>query len=292
MSLTWDNVGERFYEAGVDHGVLYLALGPGVSWNGLISIDDKSTGDSPASYYADGVKFLVVTQPTDFEATIEAYTYPDEFEVCDGTLAVADGLGVTQQPQQEFGLSYRTKVGNDVNGLDLGYKIHLVYRAVATPTEKAYASQNDATDPTTFSWDLTTTPVVVPGFKPSAHLILDSTEMTPFALGIIESILYGFTGAARLPLPPELLALPLNERMIIVIASPTVTLLPTWAKDGDLVFSISDKSAYSVSIAPTSDDREVIVIAEPDVSLLPTTDVYPGDLVYATSTGILYRLGG
>lgn len=209
--ITWDKVGERRYETGVDHGVLYIpdATGVytnGVAWNGLVSISESPSGAEASPQYADNIKYLNLVSAEEFGATIEAFTYPDEFAVCDGTASPAEGLFIGQQRRSTFGLAYRTLVGNDIDGTDHGYKLHIVYGALAAPTEKAYATVNDSPEAITFSWEVTTTPVEVPGYKPSATLIIDSTKVDAAKLAQLEAVLYGKeTTAAKLPLPGEVI---------------------------------------------------------------------------------------
>lgn len=211
--VTWDQVGERLYETGVDHGVLYIrndvgAYDTGVAWNGLVSVTESPTGAESNPQYADNIKYLNLVSAEEFGATIEAFTYPEEFAQCDGTAAPAAGVYVGQQPRRTFGLSYRTQVGNDVAGTDHGYKLHLIYGALAAPSEKAYNTINDSPEAITFSWELTTTAVEVPGLKPSATLTIDSTKTGASQMESLEAILYGNeTDEPRLPLPAEVIAL-------------------------------------------------------------------------------------
>lgn len=213
MQLTWDKVGERRYETGVDHGVLYLQDGAGnysegYAWNGLTTVTESPSGAEASPQYADNIKYLNLISVEQFGATVEAFTYPDEFGQCDGTASPEPGVYIGQQNRKVFGLSYRTRLGNDVDGTDHGYKVHLVYGALAAPSEKAYATINDSPEAIAFSWTITTTPVDVPGFKPSALLTFDSTKVDATALSNLEDILYGTAGEdARLPLPAEVLAL-------------------------------------------------------------------------------------
>lgn len=205
--LVWDQTGKRYYETGVDHGVLYLmddqgAYTTGVAWNGLTAVNENPTGAEPNALYADNIKYLNLMSAEEFEGSVEAYTYPDEFSECDGSKEIVTGVYIGQQPRKTFGMSYRTKIGNDVVGQDLGYKIHLVYGALASPSEKAYESVNDDPDAINFSWDLTTTPVNVTGGKPTATLTIDSTKVNPDKLKDLEAVLYGDENTtASLPLP-------------------------------------------------------------------------------------------
>ena len=211
--ITWDDVGKKYYETGVQQGVLYpqdatTGLYPaGFAWNGLTGVTESPSGAEDSPIYADNVKYLSLRSAEQFGATVEAYTYPEEFAVCDGSAKLATGVSVGQQPRKPFGLSYKTILGNDTQGADLGYKLHLIYGAMAAPSEKGYATVNDSPEAITFSWALTTTPVVVPGFKPSASITIDSRTADPAKLKAFEDILYGELAAARLPLPTEVLTL-------------------------------------------------------------------------------------
>lgn len=210
--LTWDQVGDRFYETGVDHGVLYIPTAgvydSGVAWNGLISVTESPSGAEPSPQYADNIKYLNLLSTEEFGGTIEAYTFPEEFAQCDGTAFPKVGLSVGQQTRKTFGLSYRTKIGNDTDGQDLGYKLHLVYGALAAPSEKAYSTINDSPEAVTFSWEFTTTPVEVTGLKPTALLTIDSTKVDEADLTALEALLYGTAlEEPSLPLPDAVIAL-------------------------------------------------------------------------------------
>ena len=207
-ALTWDTTGDRLYETGIKKGVLYpqSALGTyplGVAWNGLTAVTESPSGAEPTPIYADDIKYLSLMSAEEFGATIEAYTYPDEFAACDGSASLTEGVTIGQQARQSFGLSYRTTLGNDVVGEAYGYKLHLIYGAMAAPSEKAYATINDSPEAITMSWEITTTPVAVTGFKPTASITIDSTKVDATKLAALEKILYGDTNAARLPLPDE-----------------------------------------------------------------------------------------
>lgn len=216
--IVWDKTGERFYETGVKNGVLYTVdsngtYSKGVAWNGLTAVTESPSGAEATALYADDIKYLNLISNEEFGATIEAYTYPDEFAECDGSATLAKGVAIGQQTRKTFGLCYRTTLGNDAQGNDYGYKIHIIYGALAAPSEKAYASINDSPEAITFSWEVTTTPVSVDNFKPTASLVIDSTKADPTKLSQLEEILYGkdgtgseHTGAAdpRLPLPNEI----------------------------------------------------------------------------------------
>lgn len=207
--LVWDKTGERLYETGVKQGVLYpQAAGgtypKGVAWNGLTNITESPSGAEATPLYADDIKYLNLISTEELGGTIEAYTYPDEFAECDGSAALADGVYVGQQPRKTFGLSYRTTLGNDVDNNNYGYKLHLVYGALATPSEKAYSTINDSPEAITFSWEFNTTPVNVTGFKPTANITIDSTKVDAEKLAALEKILYGDGETeAHLPLPDE-----------------------------------------------------------------------------------------
>lgn len=209
QALTWDDTGKRFYETGVKKGVLYVqddsgAYPTGVAWNGLTAVTESPSGAEATPLYADDIKYLNLYSVEEFAATIEAYTYPDEFAACDGSAELVKGVKVGQQKRKSFGLSYVTTKGNDVKGNSLGYLIHLVYGCMAAPSEKAYATINDSPEAITFSWELTTTPVPVEGFQPTATIVIDSTQVDPEKLKKFEEILYGSsTAAAKLPLPAE-----------------------------------------------------------------------------------------
>lgn len=217
--LVWDKTGERFYETGVDRGVLYPIqegglYNKGVPWNGLTAVSESPSGAEATAIWADNIKYLSLMSAEEFGCTIEAYTYPDEFAECDGSADLVESGGVTigQQNRKMFGLCYRTIVGNDVDSNDHGYKLHLIYGCQASPSERAYATVNDSPEAITFSWEITTTPVSVTGFKPTACLTIDSTKCDATCLSKLEEILYGKDAGeegtpaavvARLPLPDE-----------------------------------------------------------------------------------------
>ena len=211
--IVWDNVGERLYETGVRNGVLYVqdssgTYPKGVAWNGLTAVTESPSGAEASPMYADDIKYLNLISAEEFGASIEAYMYPDEFKECNGEATLVKGVTIGQQKRKIFGFCYRTVVGNDVDGEDFGYKIHLIYGATAAPSEKAYATINDSPEAIIFSWEVTTTPVKVEGYKPTASLTIDSTQVTPEQLAAIEAILYGTEDAeARLPLPSEILTI-------------------------------------------------------------------------------------
>jgi len=211
--LTWDQVGEKLYETGVYHGVLYLPDAAGVyntgfAWNGLTTVTESPSGAEASPQYADNIKYLNIISAEEFGGTIEAFTYPEEFGQCDGTDLSTPGVAVGQQTRKMFGLSYRTKVGNDVDGMDFGYKLHLIYGCQAAPSEKAYATINDSPEAIAFSWDITTTPVPVTGLKPTSLIVVDSTVVDPGDLTALENLLYGAASVeAALPTPDAVIAL-------------------------------------------------------------------------------------
>ena len=210
--LNWDVQGERYYETGVSKGVLYPfkegKYSKGVAWNGLTAVTESPSGAEPTPLYADDIKYLNLLSNEEFAATVEAYTYPDEFAECDGSAEIAVGVSAGQQKRIPFGMSYVTKIGNDTDGQDHGYKIHLIYGALAAPTQKSYATVNDNPEAITFSWELSTTPVEVPNLKPTACITIDSTKVEPAKLKKIEDKLYGTESEeATLPTPTELAAL-------------------------------------------------------------------------------------
>lgn len=211
--LVWDEVGKRTYETGVDKGVLYVqddegAYGKGVAWNGLTAVNESPSGAEPTALYADNTKYLELTSKEEYGATIEAYTYPDEFEACDGSAEVGTGVVIGQQSRKVFGLCYRTVKGNDVKNNDYGYKIHLVYGCKAKPAQKNYQTINDSPEAITFSWEVSTTPVEVEGFKPTATVTIDSTKVTADKLKSIEEALYGTESVEpKLLLPNEIIAI-------------------------------------------------------------------------------------
>lgn len=211
--LVFDESGKRFYETGVSKGVLYVqdasgAYPQGVAWNGLTAVNETPSGAEATPLYADDIKYLNLRSAEEFGATIEAYTYPDEFEQCDGSAELAEGVVIGQQARKAFGLCYKTIVGNDIQGNDFGYKLHLIYGATAAPSEKAYATVNDSPEAVTFSWEVTCTPVDVEGFKPTATVVIDSRKVDAEKLAALEDKLYGTESEeAQLPLPAEIAAM-------------------------------------------------------------------------------------
>lgn len=215
--LTWDNAGERLYETGVKQAALYVqesgAYPKGVAWNGITAVTESPSGAEATALYADDTKYLSLVSAEEFGATIEAYMYPDEFAECDGSASIATGVTIGQQKRKTFGLAYKTTLGNDVESNDYGYKLHLIYGALAAPSEKAYATINDSPEAITFSWEVTTTPVSVAGYKPTSLITIDSTKVDKKKLAALEEILYGKNPTTpeghdgvepRLPLPDEI----------------------------------------------------------------------------------------
>lgn len=218
--IVFDKAGEHFYETGVDHGVHYLqdengTYPKGVAWNGLTTVTESPSGAEATAVWADNIKYLSLTSAEEFGATVEAYTYPPEFALCDGSAEPTTGVSIGQQERKSFGMCYRTKLGNDISGDSHGYKLHMIYGAKATPSERSYTTTNDSPETTTMSWTLSTTPVNVTGYKPTASLVIDSTKVDKEKLAALEEILYGKdavgdTGTGtdpRLPLPDEVISL-------------------------------------------------------------------------------------
>jgi len=211
--LVWDALGERLYETGVKNAVLYPQAVDGtyplgIPWNGITAVTESPSGAEPTPLYADNIKYLTLMSTEEFGATIEAFTYPDEFGECDGSFEAADGVLIGQQPRKKFGLAYKTQLGNDVVGNEYGYKLHIIYGALAAPSEKAYQTINDSPEAMTFSWELTTSPVEVTGRQPTATLVIDSTKADPVKLATLEAELFGTTLiTANLPLPDAIIAM-------------------------------------------------------------------------------------
>ena len=211
--LVWDQTGQKFFETGVSNGVLYVSDGQGgyqtgVAWNGLTQVAENPSGAESNPVYADNIKYLNIISAEEFGATIEAYTYPDEFMECDGSAQVVTGVNIGQQARKSFGISYRTRVGNDVAGDNLGYKIHVIYNCQAAPSGKTYSTVNESPEAITFSWEVTTTPVPVEGFRPTATVVFDSTKLAADKMAAVEEALYGGASKeASLPSIEELLAL-------------------------------------------------------------------------------------
>jgi hypothetical protein len=262
--LVWDKTGERYYETGVNQGVLYPqgeggTYPKGVAWNGLISVTESPSGAEVTPLYADNIKYLNLMSVEEFGATIEAYTYPDEFAQCDGSAEIATGVMIGQQNRKIFGLSYKTALGNDVDYTDYGYKLHLIYGALASPSEKGYSTINDSPEAITFSWEITTTPISVTGFKPTASISIDSTKVDATKLKALEDILYGTENAdPYLPLPDEIAALfaDVPSALALVEIAPDDEDLDV-AVDSNIVLTFNNKISRE-SIIVTKDDGTLV----------------------------------
>lgn len=288
MELSWNKAGERLYETGVDRCVLYPTLDRGIAWNGVTEISEQETGGEVQSQYADDRKYVNIAGATEFELSLSAYTYPDEFEVFNGAYEIERGVYAHQQPKGSFNLSYRTLIGNDIQGSGFGYKIHIVYNAKATPEEYAYSSLSDEPGAEPFSWSLTTEAVAIAGASPSAHVTVKSTDVSKFALRAIESHLYGYISSPELLSASEIVNFPWDMRPIGVLFSndPRLTsvILP-----GDVVYDTTNSNIYSVG-AESPNTRDVISMTNANVKEIPKNS-YPGDILYDETTGNLYVLG-
>jgi hypothetical protein len=263
--IQWGTVGERFFEAGVDRGVLYPQTGPGVPWNGLVSVAEKPTGAQAQPHFNDGQKYLNDQTREDFEASIEAYMYPLEFEKSDGTYTSKDGLSIDQQPRLPFGLSYRTLVGDDLVGTERAYKIHVVYNAIAAPSTTTRKTLSGSPTADTFSWDLTTTPIPVPGYGLSAHLSVDTRNTSSNVIRRIEDALYGNeTNAPRLLTPEELIALLDNTQFQLQLYPNNVT---GFVKIDDGEYNDIEYTETPGFFVTTPSTR-LIPTAEPGISIL------------------------
>lgn len=246
--IVWDEAGKHYYETGVKNGVLYPQASGGsyplgVAWNGLTSVTESPSGAEPNPMYADNIKYLNLMSAEEYGATIEAFTYPDEFAECDGSAEVASGVIAGQQTRKTFGLCYKTILGNDEDGNDYGYKLHIIYGGLAAPTEKGYSTINDSPEAITFSWEISTTPVEITGFKPSASLVIDSTKSNAAKLAQLEDILYGTTGVSpRLPLPDEIVAVMSTPAPSAVVLSSIVPAddAPSIAKTANIVMTFNN----------------------------------------------------
>lgn len=204
--LVWGGVGLRYFESGIDRGVLYPKVGPGVAWSGLTAVNEKPDGGSPRPFYADGYKYLNLSSAEEYAASLSAFSAPPEFAACDGTQSVLNGLFITQQRRQQFGFSYRTRIGNDNDGVEHGYKIHLVYNALASATSRNYQTLGSSPSPVALSWDITTTPPEITGYRPSAHFVIDSRYTPKVLLSQFEGMLYGTSSTEpMLPTVPQLM---------------------------------------------------------------------------------------
>lgn len=247
--LTWDTPGSKVFETGVDRGVLYPQDGDGIPWVGLSSITEGSSGGEAKASYVDGVKYLNRSTPSEATATLEAYTYPDIFSEIDGTQSIAAGLGIMNQPRKEFGLSYRTMVGDDLGGPSKAYKIHILYNSLATPSDKSFSTMGDSSEPSTFSWDLSTRAIKFEdpafGVKYGSHLVLDTRTMYPWAVAAVEDVLYGTDDIpARLPSPRELLDLFIDNALLKITDNGD----GTWTADGpDSIISMLDPTTFQIN---------------------------------------------
>jgi hypothetical protein len=300
--IVWDVTGEKRFETGVKNGVLYVRNNSGVyplgvPWNGLISVTESPTGAESTPLYADDIKYLNLTSVEEFEASIEAYTYPAEFEVCDGSAALATGVRVGQQARSTFGLAYKTTLGNDILNTEYGYKLHLIYGAMASPSEKAYSTISDSPEGIAFSWDLTTTPinVGVNGVKPTASIVIDSTQVDSVKLAALELILFGDVGVdARLPLPNEVYTLfaeaaPSPLALSTIVPADEATGV---AVASDIVITFNNKIAKE-SIIVTSAAGSIVAGAktwDPTGKILtfnPTVNLSGGTVYIVTIGGVI-----
>lgn len=268
--VTWDAVGSRLYETGVDRGVLYKRNSSGLyttgyPWNGLYTVTESPSGAEATPQYADNIKYLNLLSVEEFGGTIEAFTYPDQFGECDGSASPETGLYVGQQTRKTFGLSYRTILGNDTQLNDHGYKLHLVYGALAAPSEKAFNTVNDSPEAITFSWEFTTTPVPVTGLKPTASMVIDSTKVNSGALATLEDFLYGTSGTdPSLPLPDAVIALFSGTVTTVTPTAPTYnasTDIITIPSVTGVIYKVNGVVAPSGSFGPITES--VVVTAEP-----------------------------
>jgi hypothetical protein len=296
--LQWDKVGERLYETGVNQGVLYVqnnaGLYPnGVAWNGLTAVTENPSGAEPNPLYADNIKYLNLLSKEEFGATIEAYTYPDEFAECDGSAALAAGVHVGQQLRKAFGMAYKTQLGNDIDGEDYGYKLHLIYNALAAPSEKGFQTINDTPDAITFSWELSTTPLEVTGHRPTASIVIDSTKVDASKLATLENILFGDVGVEpRLPLPNEIKEI-MDEP---VVALSLVSISPDdnetdVAVDSDIVMTFNNKIVKEYVVVSTSTGVVVAGTKTWDstgkvLTFAPTANLSNSTVYHVTITGV------
>lgn len=271
--LTWDNTGQRLYETGISKGVLYLPdvngnYTSGYAWNGLTKVTEKPTGAAATPQYADNQMYLNLVSTERFDADIEAFTYPDQWGVCDGSVSPEVGVSIGQQPRQSFGLSYRTEVGNDLVGTAFGHKLHLVYNALAAPSQRDYATINDNPAAISLTWTISTTPIHVPGYAPTSTLTIDSTKVDPTALANLESFLYGTVGQnASLPTPEAVLAL---------FAGTVVTVTPVMPTYNSTTHTITIPTVtgitYSIDSEPVTGDvvitQNTVVNASPNVGYM------------------------
>ena len=282
MKLTWDKTGERRYETGVNKGVLYIpdnagVYDMGVAWNGLTTVTESPSGAEATPLYADNIKYLNLISAEEFGATIEAYTYPDEFGQFDGTASPSVGVYVGQQSRKAFGLSYQTRIGNDLDGSDFGYKIHLIWGATAAPSEKAYATINDSPEAITFSWELTTSPVYAGStLKPTAQITIDSTKVGAGALATLETALYGAPGVdPRLPDPEEVLGMFSGSTTEVTTVAPSynaATDVITIPATTGVIYSINDEDVPAGPTDPITATTVVQARPAPGYKFSPSSD--------------------
>lgn len=281
MKLQWDNVGERLYETGTSKGVLFPynndAYQTGIAWNGLTAVSESPSGAEPTALWADDIKYLNLYSTEEFGATITAYTYPDEFAECDGSVDLIPGVSIGQQNRKMFGLAYKTLIGNDTDGTDKGYKIHCIYGCKASPSEKSYATVNDSPEAIEFSWEVSTTPVDVEGKKPTANIIFDSTKLSAAQMQIVEDTLYGTESTdPRLPLPAEWVTLlgeatadiVLNKSNVNVEVGETTTItatpspkdsIVTWASTDSAIATVANGVVTAVAAGTTTITASITV---------------------------------
>lgn len=283
--LDWDTVGERIFETGVDRCVLFIDGQPGIPWIGLLSVTEKTTGFEAQPYYIDGVKYLTLYAQEDFAATLEAYTYPDEFLQCEGIEPIVNGFYASQQDRKTFNLCYRTRIGNDVDGYDHGYKMHFVYNAVAAPSDKTYNTIGENVEASTFSWDLTTTPIAVDEMNPTAHFVLDSRDISPAHLEVLEAQIYGYSGTY--PITSTLLTW---EQIVDILSNPAFDLNATFWDGGDETeFSPWNirTAGYPSSIATAFEDVAVDMSIDGGDNSEPYTSSLDSESPYSQQTHTL-----
>lgn len=240
MRVTWNDIGQRFYEVGVDRGVLYVDDNPGVAWGSLVSVEESPSGGAGKSYYLDGVKYLNLSEREEFEGNITAFYSPPEFDVCDGIKSVRAGLFASQQRRKAFSMTYRTKIGNDIDGEAHGYKIHLLFNALVQPTQHAYTTVGENVEPATLSWSITTKPIWIPGIGYSSHLVVDTTQATPYSVKTLEDILYG--DESHLP------RLPTIEDILAIFDDTTEPLIVTDIGSSQFTISGSSSAVHTVDL--------------------------------------------
>lgn len=296
--LTWDDAGKRLYETGVEKGVLYPiqtggVYNKGVAWNGLTGVTESPSGAEANPIYADNIKYLNLVSTEQFGAKIEAYTYPDEFAECDGSMEIGAGVSIGQQKRIMFGLSYKTALGNDVDGAEHGYKLHLIYGAMATPSERAYATVNDKPDAITFSWDVTTTPVSVTGFKPTASLTIDSTKVDSDKLAALELILYGNTGVdPRLPLPDEIASIIAGAAIsAVTVSSVPINAATAVSVNSDVVLTFNNKIAKESVVLMVSATGAVVTTTKSFDATGKILTVHPTSALTAATKYLVAMVG-